>query len=334
MRVNIHYSPQQLDADTLERLFVNREKQLNQIVKHIFDAGEFGALAHTHIIGPRGSGKTYLILMAYNAAKKNENYGKRYLLSLLPEESFEITSYETLMDLIDENREPQKTNGTSEESGKSYINNSRENVITVAFIENFDQVLNDLRVEGQKRLRAYIERNRNLLLITTAQQLSEKSFDQSMPFYGFFDTINLKPFNTEQITRLLAKQAEVNGNTALSLRLQEPGTQARLAALVKVTGGFPRIWSFFSFGLAEGDLPDMTGLMLEKLDLFTPLYQEMIKRLSTNERKAVMALINNEGAMTVKMLADKTGIEQKSLSTTLRMLPVGWITPCGGYLMR
>ena len=334
MNVNIHYTPQQLDADTLERLFVNREKQLNQIIKCISNAGEFGALAHTHIVGPRGSGKTYLVLMAYNEAKKNENYGKQYLLSLLPEESFEITSYKTLMESIDENRELPYLYETSEDSDSSYVNSPRENMVTIAFIENFDQVLNDLGDEGQKRLRAYIERNRNLLLITTAQQLSEKSFDQSMPFYGFFDTINLTAFNTEQITRMLIRQAEVNGNTALSLRLQEPGTQARLAALVQVTGGLPRIWSFFSFGLADGNLSDMLGLMLEKLDLLTPQYQEMMKRLSINERRAVMALINNEGAMTVKMLAEKTGIEQKSLSTTLRLLPAGWITSRGGYLMR
>jgi len=322
VEANIIYSPQQLSPETLKRNFVNREAQLDLMLNRIKNAENSGSLAHTLFVGARGSGKTFLIMMAYHKAKEGYGFGEHYRISLLPEEPYGIISFETLMDAIAANREP------------AYENESKGAALTVTFIENFDRILEVLGVEGQKSLRAYIERNRNLLLIATAQRLSQDRFDQAAPFYGFFDVINLSAFTTEEITNMLVRKAEADGNASLVTRLKQPDTQARLAALEQVTGGLPRIWSIFSFGLVIENLPDMVGLMLEKLDYLTPLYQEMLWRLSPNERRAVMVLINSDGALTVKSLAKSAGIDQKSLGTTLRTLTPGWVIPREGRMMQ
>ena len=321
MEANIFYSPQQIGRERLEQLFVNREPQLDLVLNRIATAADSGSLAHMLFVGARGSGKTYLVLMAYHKAIQSDGFGERYSVSLLPEEPYGITSFETLIDAIDDYREPRQTD-------------SIKDIVTVAFIENFDRILDTLGPEGQKSLRAHLERNRNMLLITTAQRLSGDSFEQAAPFYGFFDTVNLSAFTNEEITRMLVRKAEVNGEAELAKRLKENDIQARLAALAQVTGGLPRIWSIFSFGLVLENLPDMVNSMLEKLDQLTPLYQEMLWRLSPNERKAVLALIDADSAMTVKTLAEETNIDQRSLGKTLRSLTPGWVIPREGYLMQ
>ncbi|MCL1895283.1 MAG: hypothetical protein FWG03_01905 [Clostridiales bacterium] len=308
--------------ERLERLFVNREILLDLVLNRISVAGDSGSLAHTLFIGARGAGKTYLVQMAYHKAIENKNFGKLYTVSLLPEELYGIMSFGTLIKAIDEYREPKRT--YSQEG----------DIVTVVFVENFGRILDMIGSEEQKRLRAYIERNRNLLLIATAQRLSEDSFDQAAPFYGFFDSIGLSAFSLEEITRMLVRKAEVDGDAGLATRLMERDIQARLAALAQVVGGLPRIWSMLSSGLSIDNLPDMISSMLEKLDQLTPLYQEMLWRLSANERKAVMALMDAGCAMTVKRLAEKTDIDQKSLATTLRLLAPGWVIQRGGCLMQ
>ena len=322
MKTHDAYSPQNFDNETLGRLFVSREALLELILKRIVDAGNSDSLAHTLIVGARGLGKTFLMRLAYSKARELKAFGKRFSLSALPEEPYGITSFESLLQAIAANVDPPSKN------------EYKHNTITVALIENFDKVLAAIGLDGQNRLRAYTERSRNLLLVATAQQLPQNAFEQAAPFYGFFDTIILPSFDIEEITHMLIRYAEADGHDDIVSQLNAPSTQARLKALKEVVGGAPRIWSLFASGLNTDTISDTTGLMFEKLGYLAPLYQEMLWRLSVNERKAVLTLADNDGAMTVKTLAEITELDQKSIGTVLRKLSPEWVIPRDGYLMQ
>jgi replication-associated recombination protein RarA len=316
------FTPRMYDEQKLERLFVNREKMLQSAVERIREASISGRRSHVLYVGPRGAGKTHLVSLIYHRAKKLNEFGEGFAISWLPEDPWGLISYEKLMSEIEKNSEPLLYETQLHPS------------LNVVLVENLDRVLTALGREGQQQLRARLERGGDILLIATSTRLTDYMIEQAQPFYGFFDTIELKPFTLDEAIIMLRRIAELDGDRTLVTRLGEPDTRARLAAIERLAGGQPRIWAFLAVGLTTENLKNFVDLLLECFDDLTPYYQEQLGRLSSNELQAVWALIETDGAMTVQAIAAATGIEQRSLAKTLRGLSPAWMVPRKGYLMQ
>ncbi|MDR0626509.1 MAG: ATP-binding protein, partial [Bifidobacteriaceae bacterium] len=122
------FTPSLLPKETLEDLFVGREPLLDEIMGRVRDAGETGRLAHTLVLGARGSGKTHLVSLAYHRARALPGFGKRFTLSWLPEDPWAVTDFGALMDGIGRREEPGPVAGA----------------IRVVLLENLDQVFASL----------------------------------------------------------------------------------------------------------------------------------------------------------------------------------------------
>lgn len=318
------FTPSLLDGDALECLFVNREDILNASVDNIFDAAASGRLNHKLYIGPRGSGKTHLVSLIVHRAKKLEEYGNRFVISWLNENAYltGVFDFATLMESIQKNIEPKNDNIISSHQ------------LVVVFIENFDRILKNLHEEGQRELRALIEQNENILLITTSTRLTGYIVQQASPFYGFFDITELQPFNAAEAAGMLQHIARLNGNHALEKRLGEPEIKTRLSAIACFAGGQPRVWAFLAAGLTIENINDLTNLFIRSLDDLAPYYEEQLGSLSSNERKIVLALVQSNKSLTVKDMAMQTGISERSLSKTLNGINPQWAIPRKGYLQQ
>jgi hypothetical protein len=315
------FTPSLLSGEKLEQLFVNREDLAAAAVDRVSDAASHGRLAHTLYVGPRGSGKTHLIAIICYRIKQLLGFGADFSIAWLPEDPWGITSFPALMEAIAANSEPHL--GKDETSPP----------LTVVLSENFDWILRSLGLEGQRQLRAHIERHENLLLVTSATRLTDHIVQQAQPFYGFFDVIELKPFTLDEAIVMLQRKAQLENDVTLVRRLGEPDTRARLAAIKQMAGDQPRVWAIFATGLKNERLKDMLDLMIESFDELTPYYQEQLARLSPNELKAILALIDADGAMTVSEIAQKADIGERSLASTLRDLRrAHWVVPRSGYL--
>ena len=325
------FTPSLLDEDTLDRLFVRRRHLLDDALRRIERAATSEERAHKLYVGPRGAGKTHLISLVYYRARRLRSLGSRFQLAWLPEDPWTIGSYEDFVRAVLDNLDPPVEPAGDAEGRLRHI--AAESGPVVVLAENLDQILDALGQNGQRKLRGLLENHRPLLLVATATRLTTDLLDQAEPFYGFFDTTTLQPFDLDAATDMLAAIAELNGDQRLVTRLREPRARARLAAVQHLAGGQPRVWALLGAGLTVERLHELVDALVERFDDLTPYYQEQLARLSVNERKVVRTLADAGRAMNVRDLATATGIEQRSLAKTISELRRrGWIQARSGLL--
>jgi len=315
------FTPSISDEETLRRLFVVRESLLDLVVARVDDAAKTGRLSNTLFVGPRGAGKTFLVSMINHEAKRLPGFGKTFDIAWLDEDPWGITSYAALVQAIRSRREPAPSASVPQPP------------LTVVIVENFDRILSNLGPDGQRQLRARIEQHADLLLVATSTRLTKYLREQAHPFYGSFDTIELEPFSLDEAIVMLKRIAEADEDEDLAHRLELPAIRARISAISRLAGGQPRMWAILAAGLKADRVDEMIDLLIERFDTLTPYYQEQLDRLSPNELKVVVALIEADGAMTVSQLSEATGIERRSLAKTLHILRPGWVVPREGPLM-
>lgn len=321
------FTPSLVDGETLAKLFVVREAELARALQRIADAVTSGVLKPTMFVGPRGAGKTHLIALIKHRALDLEGYGTRFSISWIDEDPYRVFDFDSFLREIEESRIGSWSKSEDEPSARP--------TFTVVLAENFDRIVERLGEEGQRRLRARIEGKADLLLITTAVRMSARFIAaQRAPFYGFFDVIPMKPFTLDQAILMLTRAAEVGGQRALARRLELPDTRNRLAAIQQLAGGQPRMWATFSAGLTLDSVDDLLNTLVAQFDELTPYYQQQLDRLSVNELKAVLALLDTDRALTVKQISLATGISEHSLAPTLRGLVPQWLEPRSGSLQK
>ncbi|MDR1635319.1 MAG: tetratricopeptide repeat protein [Bifidobacteriaceae bacterium] len=319
----IHFTPSLHDGQTLEDLFTGRERELNDTVGRIGRAVAKGQLSHTLFVGPRGAGKTHLIALVHHRAQALDGHGQAFRLAWVDEDAWmTVTSFADLMSRIEASVTP--IEGLDASAGRG---------LTVVLVENFDYLLDQLGEDGQRQLRAHIERHGDLLLVASTTTLTAHLMSQAEPFYGFFAQVRLAGFTTDQAVAMLQALARHRGDRALAARLDEPGARARLAAVGQLTGGQPRVWSLLADGLDPAHLDELAGTVVSRFDDLTPVYQGEFARLSAQERQAVMALVEADHPMTVKALAATTGIDRAGAGAVAKSLRAKhWIQARSGLL--
>ncbi len=325
MVASAHFTPSLLDAGTLERLFVNRHHYLDDVLGRIERAATGDERAAKLFVGPRGAGKTHLISLVYHRARALDGFGRRFQLAWLPEDLWTIGSLDDLATEIVAAIEP-GYDAANTEPVAAIVEAARRGGPIVVLVENLDVVLDAIGPDGQRRLRALLENDRPLLLVATATRLGDDLLDQAEPFYGFFDTTTLEPFDVDGAARMLKRIAELNGDVGLATQLGGPQARSRLTTIAHLAGGQPRVWALLARGLTIERLDELVSALIERFDDLTPYYQQQLERLSLNERRAVRALAAASGAITVGELAERTGIEARSLGKTVTDLRRrGWI---------
>ena len=331
------FTPSVLDQETLEALFVHRESLVEDAVDRIRRASTSKERASRLFVGPRGAGKTHLVSLIAHRARALPGFGESFQLAWLPEDLWAIGDFEDLRKEILKCIEPAEPLADAEamDGGpREFAGRVTERGPIVVIIENLDHVLQDLGPDGQRKLRAAIESDRSMLLIATATRLTAHLLDQTEPFYGFFDTFDLEQFDVDEAADMLKAIARQRGDQALVDELDKPQARARLAAVAHLAGGQPRIWALFGAGLTVEGLDDLVSVLIERFDDLTPYYQEQLRRLSVNERKAVQALAEADRALPIKDLAELTGIKERSLSSTMGDLrKAGWVKVKTGPLI-
>jgi len=333
MMATARFTPSLLDRETLEKLFVSRQHLLDLAIGKINAAASGSGRSHLLFVGPRGAGKTHLVSLAYHRATSLPEYGEKFQISWLLEDPWTIFSAQEFFDAIVDHLEPKLHDHPRGAEG--VIAAARAAGPIVVFVENLDQVLDQIGSDGQRAVRALIENERALLLIATTTRITPDLRSQGQPFYGFFDEVDLPPLDVDGAQEMLQALARESGDDALAAKLAQPSSRAKLAAVEHLTGGQPRVWALLGAGLTVDGLDDLVKTLVERFDDLTPYYQEQLARLSRNERRVVKALSDADRSLTVKMLAELTGIEQRSLSRTMTDLRRrGWVKPRTGYLMQ
>ncbi len=324
------FTPSMMSRELLERLFVGRQRTLDAIVARIKGAGRTAERNHTLLVGPRGAGKTHIISLVYHRIQAMRLDGLAVQVAWLPEDAWTIVSYRHLLTAILERLEPVIDEPLPSSTGElEALIAGRAGTAgpIVVLAENLDRILQSLEDRGQQRLRHLLQADRSLLLVATSTRLDRTLSDQARPFYGFFTTTRLEPFDVEQASEMLTLIARERGDEQLATYLSTEQARARLRTIAHLAGGQPRIWALLASALTVAGLAELVELLLTRFDDLTPYYQQQVERLSGQQRLVVAELAEVDHPVNVSDLADRLEIEQRSLAKTISdLVDRGWVS--------
>lgn len=328
------YTSSLIDPETLEALFVQRERLAKRLVDLVVsDAGSKGR-HHTLMVGPRGIGKTFLITLLHNRISAIEDLKDKILISWLKEEEWGVTSYTELVISILKALRSEKNEWLANEIDSLYdldpdkaekkaeelLVNLAEGRMLLLLMENLDMIFEDIGEEGQKKLRAFIQEKGLISIIATSQGLFDGVSRQKFPFYGTFQINHLECLTIDEALLLLEKMAKERKDEKLAEYLKTSAARARVRAVMHLSGGNHRIMAMFSQFLTYESLEELVKPFMEMIDELTPYYQSKMKELPAQQRKLVDFLCGFKGAAQVKEIAKKCFLTHQAASSQLKGL--------------
>ena len=324
------FTPSTMPEDLLERLFVVRQPILEKLMDRVANLGTTPSPHHTLLVGPRGAGKTHIISLVYHRSKKLIAQGFGFQIAWLPEDPWVIMSYRHLLSEILRSVHPDQRPQSRAEAELDVQLRAviKENGPILILAENFDQILDALGEQGQQKLRHLLQTDSNILIIGSTTRLDRNLSNHSHPFFGFFDTIRLTPFSPEEARKMLVALATEGKDDRLRKKLSDDAALSRICTIAHLAGGQPRLWALLGSALTVEQLDHLTDLLLIRFDDLTPYYQEQLSRLSPQQRLVVAELASADRPLPVKELAERIGVDQRSVAKTVSDLTDrGWLEP-------
>ncbi|MFJ4999767.1 tetratricopeptide repeat protein [Microbacterium sp. NPDC088619] len=323
------YTPSLLPGETLEALFVARERPLELTMDRVREAAASDVRNHSLLVGPRGAGKTHLLSLVAHRTRGLIKAGARLQLSWLPEDPWTIVSYGSLLRAVLAHAGRSADPGLKDRDYETLLADLvREAGPLVVIVENLDQVLLQITPTGQSQLRHLLQTTEHLLVVASTTRLDRALTSSSEPFYNFFTTTQLEPFTVEEARLMLQTIARERGDDELAARLDSDEATARLRTIAHLAGGQPRLWSALAEALTATGARGLIDTLLTRFDDLTPYYQEQLARLSGHQRLAVAALASADHPVHVAELSNSVGIEKRSMAKTLGELrDLGWVRP-------
>ena len=325
------YSPGNMDRESLEAVFVGRDDVMEDVLSRITASIRSPQKQYILLVGPRGSGKTHLLALAYHrliASFDADDAGDSVAIALLKEEEWGVASY---LDLVVRilRALAEEAPRLNAEIANVYDRFSKDPVDAEAFAvrllrrhsegktllllcENLVDLFHGLDDEGQKRWRAAIQENGNWAIVATTPQLFAALTLQDNPFYGFFTIRALEKIDLETGIDLLSKKAIHDDKSDLAEFLRTPLGRARARAVHHLAAGNHRAYVVLFDFLDKESLEDLVGPFMHMVDDLTPYYQERMRRIPPAQRKIVEFLCLKGTPATVKDISTSCLMSQQT----------------------
>lgn len=342
------YRPSLYSAKELQALFVGREALLKRLLGAIDQAREQKGMQNFLLIGPRGVGKTHLLLLIHHTVQGRlhwagipDNLHQSWVPVLFPEESYGISSLAELLlaalkALKSESSEiglHSEVDNLIAQCSRVLVPTSKERELLIDYfektnkqtgkrylflIDNLQLVLSRMNEADQGRLRDLLMQGQWLMLIGAAPTLFEEVMGYQKPSYNLFETIWLQEINLEEIESLLKEKLRLEKRTNLLENFES--LRPRLQAIVHLTGGNPRLVLSLYQIFAEAEILETEQVFLTLLDELTPYFQHRMGELSPQQQKILDALAQMDGPSTPTELAASANLKVNAVTTQLRRL--------------
>jgi tetratricopeptide (TPR) repeat protein len=318
----LRFTPSALPPADLEAILVKREPLAAETVELVRGFANGDGPPMRLFVGPRGMGKTHLVAVIANRLTADTSLDGRMQVAWLDEDPYRIRNYATFLAEIQRSLTGERVPpaGLIEGPLEQWLTQQVADAPVVVVVENLDAVFERIGNDGQHRLRSLIENTRRLGFIATATSRFDDLADAQLPFYGMFEVTELDPFTLEEATELVRRIATRSGDQQLLDFLKRPQSQQRLKVVQHLTGGHPRIWLLLASSLSIDALDEVIPIFMDSLDQLTPYYQGRIQEVSPDQQAIVMALIDAEGATTVKDIAALVQVDERAAASQLGLL--------------
>ncbi|MCK4810769.1 MAG: tetratricopeptide repeat protein, partial [Methanosarcinales archaeon] len=196
----------------------------------------------------------------------------------------------------------------SKEDGRMYL----------IFIENLHELFRQFDTAELQKLRSIFQRYDIFSVVASSPMIFPGISEHDEPFYGFFGIQHLREFSRDEITTLILKIAEVEGNRRFIEEFKQ--YEERIHGMVHLTGGSPRLVILFYEMITRGELEDTEKAFFKIIDEHTPYYQEVFQLLTGQRRRLFDILIAAGAPVTPKQIAERSRISDSTVVSQLRRL--------------
>ena len=339
------YNPGFLTDDELVASFCVRTSEFDSITETLRESTG-NSNQHLIVIGPRGSGKTSLLLRIAIEIRRNSELSSRLFPITFAEESYQVSTcgefwLECLSRLVEQTPQPKRSidlRRTYEDlrtiqddqllaerclvallDFSDYV--GKRLVLTV---ENLNMMFKDIADQyAGWRLRKTFQTEPRIILLGSATSRFEQIDRPDQALYDLFRRITLRPLCTREC-RVLWKT--VSG---------EYPPDGRIRSLQILTGGSPRLLSIVAHLGAGHSFHELMADLLNLIDDHTEYFKSHLDSLPAQERRVYLTLADLWKPATTKEIAERTRLSTSKCSAQLkRLINRGVVSEAGGTSRR
>ena len=340
------YNPAFLTDAELVASFCVRTSEFASIVEALHESTS-ASNVHQIVIGPRGSGKTSLMLRVAAEIRREESLSRRLLPVVFPEESYcvatvgefwleclrrvadQVPSREGGPDLrrtVEELRAIQDDGALADRclgAIQDVADDAAKRLVLI--VENLNMMFRDMpdanRVAWQ--LRHTLQTDPRIVLLASATSRFDQIDHPDRALYDLFRPLQLRPLNTQECATLWE---------AVSGQPREPTT---IRSLEILTGGSPRLLAIvarFGGGLS---FQDLMAQLLDLVDDHTEYFKSHLEALPAQERRVYLALAELWKPASTREVAEQARLDTSKCSAQLkRLVERGAVVVAGGSARR
>ena len=323
-------NPGFLTDDELVASFCVRTHEFESVVEVLRDCVG-GANTHQIVIGPRGSGKTSLLLRVAAETRRDEQLSSQFFPVVYAEESYEVSttgefwleclsrlgdqaphrengpdlrrSFEDLRQIRDDRTLAERCLGVLQDFA------DREGKRLVLIVENLNMLLRDIGDEDSGwQLRHTLQTEPRILLLASATSRFDEIDNPDKALYDLFRVLSLPPLDLNDCSTLWETVAG------------EARARETIQALRILTGGSPRLLTIVARFGATLSFRELMADLLTLVDDHTEYFKSHLDALPAQERKVYLALIQLWKPVTAREIADRARLATSQCSAQLKRL--------------
>ena len=322
------YNPGFLSDDDIVASFCVRSAEFESLIESLREC-DASSSPHSLVIGPRGSGKTHLLLRVAAEVRRDPVLDGLFPI-VFAEESYEVTTCgefwleclgrlaqqapseerDNLRLTYDELRTVTDDQALADRCIGSLLDFAdRHQTRLVLLVENLNMLFSDIDdSEVGWRLRQTLQTEPRIILFGTATSRFEEIDNPEHALYDLFRVISLRSLDTDECKTLWQTVAG------------KPSTGEAVRPLEILTGGNPRLLTIIARFGAGRSFRDLMENLLDLVDEHTEYFKSHLESLPPQERRVYLALARLWKPATTREVADLARLNTSTCSAQLKRL--------------
>jgi tetratricopeptide (TPR) repeat protein len=320
------FSPHLATSQERSETFVGREAILEDLLDRVSKPD--ADARHCILIGPRGIGKTHLLLLLADRIEEDEALASRWAVIRFAEEEYSITSLAELLLKIIESL----PDGNAKDIGRDvdlalahildFSAKSGKRILLL--MDNIHLYFNQFPDADIGRMRDILISKPVFLIIGAAPSYFRQMTGYEEAFYNFFEPIHLSELTPGEVEGMLRRRAEFEDKQDFLEEFDQ--CQPKIRAAAHLTGGNPRLILMLYQVMCESGIVEAAEAFKQLLDELTPYFQGRMDGLPPQQRKVLDTLASQESPATPTELAELAGMQVNAVTSQLKRLKdVGYV---------
>jgi len=315
------YDPWETPAAERKARFVGRQALLERLLSGIAEQEGHKTVQHYLLLGPRGIGKTSILLTVRDRVRESAALSARWFCVQLREEEYFIRTLRDLLELVLRAlAEEENLPDAAEVAERVHQEKREERSLAVAveglrslaarrgrrillLIDNFDRLFPATAAGRRKTrpaenefraFRKLLSKESFLMVVGASVRLFEEIAAYDQAFFNFFTPVEVPNLSESEICELLRKCAELEKNTAFIAQFEAQRDKVR--AITYLTGGNPRLVVMLYDVLRHREMTPVVEALRETVGGLTPLLKHVLDDMPRQQSKTLDALVRLRGA--------------------------------------